>query len=333
MRSLRAPGNSLCRGAGQRVDADDHDQQHNGRGIGLAAVQALVEQAVHVHRQRAAGFHDTARDAAERTGRKDKGSRLADDAADGQNDAGEDAGHGGRQHDAEHRAQLARAEAEAALAERIGHGLQGLLRRAENRRQDHDGQCERACQHGFVHVQGDDEHQVAEQAVDDGRDAREGLCRKADNLDELIAALGILHKVDGSADAERDGQQQRQHDHEERIDDSGRHGAVVRRIMPGKQARLQVRHAHDEDIGQQRDENGEGDHGRGRDGDALDKRHRMAAVGCAARAPGARFRTFRFFHVASAFRFTAEKHRLMSRMNTNSTTPQAMRASRCRSVA
>ena len=172
-----------------------------------------------------------------------------------------------------------------------------------------------------------------EQAVDDGWDAREGLCRKADDLDELIAALGILHEVDGSADAEWDGQQQRQHDHEERIDDSGRHGAVVRRIMPGKQARLQVRHAHDEDIGQQRSENGEGDHGRGRDGDALDKRHRMAAVGRAARAPGARFRTFRFFHVASAFRFTAEKHRLMSRMNTNSTTPQAMRASRCRSVA
>ena len=118
-------------------------------------------------------------------------------------------------------------------------------------------------------LQGDDEHQVAEQAVDDGWDAREGLCRKADDLDELIAAAWRTppgrwqHRC-------RTGRtmQQRQHDHEERIDDSGRHGAVVRRIMPGKQARLQVRHAHDEDIGQQRDENGEGDHGRGRDGDA-----------------------------------------------------------------
>ena len=321
---------------GGKVDQKRQEHQDRRDGEGHLEVSLLLGVEVQRHGQRRAGFCQALEEAEQhvrKACREEKRRGLSQNSADGEDAARHHAVHAAGQDDRPDHAPLARAEAEAALAERIGHGLQGLLRRAEDGRQDHDGQRERACQHGFVHVQGDDEHQIAEQAVDDGRDAREGLCRKADDLDELIAALGILHKVDGSADAERDGQQQRQHDHEERIDDSGRHGAVVRRIMPGKQARLQVRYAHDEDIGNERGENGEGDHGRGRDGDALDKRHRMAAVGRAARAPGARFRTFRFFHVASAFRFTAEKHRLMIRMNTNSTTPQAMRASRCRSVA
>ncbi len=93
-------------------------QQHHGRGVGLAACAAPRSSSAYMC---TASVRPDAHDSARRrplngAGRKDEGGRLADDAADGQNHAGEDAGHGGRQHDAEHRAQLARAQAEAALA-------------------------------------------------------------------------------------------------------------------------------------------------------------------------------------------------------------------------
>ena len=334
MRSLRAPGNSLCRGAGQRVDADDHDQQHNGRGIGLAAVQALVEQAVHMHRQRAAGFHDTARDAAERTGRKDEGGRLADDAADGQNDAGEDAGHGGRQHDAEHRAQLARAEAEAALAVGVGHGDERLLGRAHDDRQYHDRQRKRARDHAVAPVQPGDEEQHTEQAVDDGRDAGKRFGGDADDADELVAALCVLIQVNCGKQAERDRNQQGEHGHFHGRDDGGQHGNVLRGVVQGKERRLQVRQTGHQNIADEEQQHGEGEGRRGVD-QTLEHSGRCAA----ADAIRARFFTGNgsvsdsFSCHACFLLLSTEKVRLMMRIKTNSTTPVAISASRCSPVA
>ena len=94
--------------------------------------------------------------------RVDQGGGLADDAADGEDHPGQNTGHGGRQHDPEHRAQPARAQPEAALAVGVGHGEHRLLRRAHNQRQDHQRNGTGAGKQGIFPVERGDEKEHAE---------------------------------------------------------------------------------------------------------------------------------------------------------------------------
>ena len=56
-------------------------------------------------------------------------------------------------------------------------------------------------------MQPGDEEQHAEQAVHDGRNAGKRLGRDADDVYQLVAALGVLIQVHGGEQAERHGQQ------------------------------------------------------------------------------------------------------------------------------
>ena len=73
-------------------------------------------------------------------------ARLADDAADGQDAAGDDAVHGVGQHDGADHVPLAGAQGQRALPVGLGHGLQALLGRADDGGQDHDDQRQAAGQ-------------------------------------------------------------------------------------------------------------------------------------------------------------------------------------------
>ena len=198
--------------------------------------------------QGAGGAEHTGRDLCHRACGIDQRGGLADDAARGQNDAGQNAGHGGRQHNREHRAQLARAQTKAALAVRVGHCDQRLLRRAHDDGQNHDGQRERTGDHRIAPVQLGDEEQHTEQAVDDGRDALQRLGGDAHGLDQLAAAVGVLDQPDGRKDAQRRRDRQREGRHQHRVDERGRQRDVLGVILPGEQLGLQIGDAHDQNV-------------------------------------------------------------------------------------
>ena len=209
-----------------------------------------------MHGQRAGGAEYAGGDLGDRAGRVDQRGSLAHDAARRQNDTGQNAGHGAGQHDGEHRAQLARAEAEAALAVGIGHGDERFLCRAHDDRQYHDGQRERARNHAVAPVQLGDEEQHAEQAVDDGGNPLQGLGRDAHDLDELAAAAGVLDQPDGGKDAERRGDEQRKSGHQHGIDERGRQRDILGVILPCEKLGPEVGDAHDEDVADQEHQHG-----------------------------------------------------------------------------
>ena len=181
-----------------------------------------------------------------------------------------------------------------------------------------------------------DKEQHAEQAVHDGRDAGQRLSRDADQIDQLVAALGILIEVNGGEQAKRYGDDQREQGHLNRSNDRRHHGYVIRIIGPLKQRGLEVRDAVDQDVGDQ-----EQQHRKGDDRRRVDKALLHARLGAAVHLFGLRLGVCRggvggfrrFARHASFLLLSTEKHRLISRMNTNSTTPVAISASRCRPVA
>ena len=126
-----------------------------------------------MHRQRAAGVHER-RPAtlADRAGRIDEGGRLAHDAADGQNDAGEDAGHGAtaaRCVNTVRSLPAPRPKLPSRNESGTAFRASSVVRRMVGRTMMASVSAPASMR--FVHVQGDDEQQVAEQAVDDGWDA------------------------------------------------------------------------------------------------------------------------------------------------------------------
>ena len=283
--------------------------------------------------ERAAGLGE-AGDLRHGAGGEDERGGLADDAADAEDDARQDARHGGGEHDAEHGAQAAGAEAERALAEGIRHAHERLLSGAHDERQDHDGERHGAGDERVAPVQPGDKEQHAEQAVHDGGDAGERFGRHADDADELVAALCVLVEVDGREQAERDGEQQRERGHLDGRDDGRYHGDVLRGVMQGEQRRGEMRDAGHEDVADEEQQHREGQDRGGVDQTLFDGGGNAAADALGARVvPGNGDRSGSFSCHACFLLFRIENVRLMMRMNTNSTTPVAISASRCSPVA
>ena len=285
--------------------------------------------------ERAAGLEQSG-DLRHRARGEDQRGGLADDAADRQNDAGQDAGHRARQHNTKHRAQTAGAQTERTLAEAVRHGHQRFLCGAHDERQDHDRQRHAARDQRIAPVQLGDKEQHAEQAVHDGRNAGERFGRNADDIDQLVAALCVLIQINRGKQAERHRDDQREQGHFDGGDDGRHHGDIVRIIGPLKQRGLEVRDAVDQNIRDQEQQRGKGDHRR-----AVYQALLHPRFSASVHLFGL-FRSFYFGFFRSGCRFgrhafflllSTEKHRLISRMNTNSTTPVAISASRCRPVA
>ena len=206
--------------------------------------------------QRAGRAEYAGGDLCDRAGGVDQCGGLAHDAARGKDDAGQNTRHGAGQHDGEHRAQLARAEAEAALAVGVGHGDERLLGRAHDDRQYHNCQRERARNHAVAPVQLGDEEQHTEQTVDDGGNPLQGLGGDAHDLDELAAAAGVLDQPDGGKDAERRGDEQRKGGHQHGIDEGGHQRDILGVILPCEKLGPEVGDAHDEDVADQEHQHG-----------------------------------------------------------------------------
>ena len=209
-----------------------------------------------MHGQRAGRTEYAGGDLCNRAGRVDQRGGLAHDAACGQNNAGQNTRHGAGQHDGEHRAQLARAKAEAALAVGIGHSDERFLGGAHDDRQYHNGQRKRTGNQRVTPVQLGDEEQHTEQAVDDGGDALQRLGGDAHDLDELAAAVGVLNQPNGGKDAERRGDEQRKGSHQHGIDEGGRQRDILGVILPCEKLGLEVGDAHDEDVADQKHQHG-----------------------------------------------------------------------------
>ena len=209
-----------------------------------------------MHGQRTGGAEYAGGDLGDRAGGVDQRGSLAHDAARGEDNTGQNAGHGAGQHDGEHCAQLARAEAEAALAVGVGHGDERFLCRAHDDGQYHDGQRECTGDHAVAPVQLGDEEQHTEQAIDDGRDALQRLGGDAHDLDQLAAAAGVLDQPDGGKDAQRRGDKQREGGHQHGIDERGRQRDILGVILPCEKLGLEVGDAHDEDVADQEHQHG-----------------------------------------------------------------------------
>ena len=201
-----------------------------------------------MHGQRAGRAEDALGDLGHRAGGVDQRSGLAHDAARGQDNARQDAGHGAGQYDGKHGAQLARTQAEAALAVGVRHGDERFLGGAHDDGQHHNGQREGTGDQRVAPVQLGDEEQHAEQAVHDGRDALQGLGGQADQTHQLAAAVGVLHQPDGGKDAQRRSNDQREGGHQQRIDEGGHQRNILAVIFPGEEGGFEVGDAVDQDV-------------------------------------------------------------------------------------
>lgn len=89
---------------GQGVDGKHDDKKdHRGR-IGFVDVKSLASKHVHVDRQGSSATEQAAREGSHGTRGVNECCRFADDAANCQDDATQNARHGGRQNDLDHRA-------------------------------------------------------------------------------------------------------------------------------------------------------------------------------------------------------------------------------------
>ena len=139
-------------------------------------------------------------------------------AQQAQDHAGDDAGQRLRQHDVADALPARAAQAGAHRAELGRHRAQRLFGGADDHRQRHDRQGQRAGQDRGAEAQEEHEQPQAEQAVDHRGDARQVDDRQADRAGQPGVA-GVLGQVDRAAHADGDrdqrgaqGQQQRAHD-------------------------------------------------------------------------------------------------------------------------
>ena len=335
-------------------------------------MQALAGQGVHVHGQGAAGVEEgedalagEVGDLGHGAGGEQQGRHLAHATAEGQNNAAQDAGHRRGQHAAGHRAQPPGTEAEAALAVGIGHRHERLLGGAHDDRQHHDGQSAGAGQQREAPAASRHEEQHAEQAVDDGGNALQRLGGHAHQAHKAAAAAGVLHQVDSRTNAHGHRQRQSQQRHDDRRGERRQKRHVLGGVFPLEQIGSKRGHASHQDVAHHEQQHG-GGYRCGEVGEpAQQHRHRAAPTGRAGDAglqgiflgeasghqidgtqgsQGRRAGDHRgpratqaqveaIAHRASPlFRITLSSI-VISRMNTNRTTPVAMRASRCRSAA
>ena len=190
--------------------------------------------------------------------------------------------------------------------------------------QNHHRQRHSARQQRIAPPERGHEKHHAEQSVQDGRDARKRFGGEAHGLDDLGGTIGVFGQINRPAHAQRHGQQQGQERHDDGIEQSGQQAHVFAVVFQRKQAGLEIGDAGDKDIADNQRERARDDQGRRPAEQACQKRTRIPrrisdqqtnALHC------------------TCLLLSAENSALISKMNTNSTTPVAMRASRCRSAA
>ena len=159
--------------------------------------------------------------------------------------------------------------------------------------------------------------QHAEQAVDNRGNAGERFRRHPHQRNDFTALFRVFRQINRRPDAKRHGRQQRQQRHRAGVEDGGEHRLVVGGIRQREHVRVQVRHAADEHIPYQKAQYQHRNRRRQMRDQRQQKRADMVFVSSHA-----------FFPLLST-----EKHRFISKMNTNSTTPVAISASRCRPAA
>ena len=216
-----------------------------------------------------------------------------------------------------HRSQPPRAQAETALAVHIRHGEQRFLRRAHNQRQNHNRQRQRAGEHRVAETQLARKEQHAEQAVDNRGNAGKRLCRHPNQRDDFASLFRVFRQINGRRNAERNGRQQRQQRHRAGVENGGQHRLIIGGIRERKHVRIQIRHAADEHIAHQKTQR-----------QHRNRRRQMRQQRQRQRTDMVSISSHAFFPLLST-----EKHRFISRMNTNSTTPVAISASRCSPAA
>lgn len=217
---------------GQPVHEQDHGDQDGCACIRFVDIEAFLRQGVQVHGHGACRIVQAAGGLGEGAGRKDEGGGFAENASGCQDSAGQDAGKRGGQDDFRDGAQLAGSQPKAAFPIAHGHLAEGFLGRFHDGRQDHDGQGERAGQQRQSHAEKPDKEQGSEQTVHDGGNAGERVDHEPYKMDDAAFRIGVFDQINGSGDAggQRDGQ--REHEHEQRVDDGGQHRYVAARIFP-----------------------------------------------------------------------------------------------------
>ena len=277
-----------------------------------------------MHRQRAPGAHHALGPVRHGAGSIDEGRGFAHHAADSQNHACQNAAHCRGQHDVRNRAQPARAQAEAALAVAVRDGKERFLRGAQNEGQNHHRQRHSARQKRVAPPKRGYEKHHAEQPIQDGRDARERFGGEAHSLDDLGRTIGVFSQIDRPAHTQRHRQKQGQKRHDDSIEQSGQQAHVFAVVFQRKQAGLEIWDTGNKDVAD--DQHKRTSH---------DQRCRPTQQ---AHQKRARIPRRVLEHQTNPFHCTclllsAENSALISKMNTNSTTPVAMRASRCKSAA
>ncbi|MPM31540.1 hypothetical protein SDC9_78095 [bioreactor metagenome] len=240
---------------------------------------------------------------------------LPHDAPDGKDHARQNTRHSRRQHQTEYRTQPPGPQAEAALPEGIRHRLQGLLGGSHNHRQNHDGQRHRARQNGVAPAQGHQKQQVAEQAIHNGGNPRQGFGGDAHRRHQPVAPAGILHQINSRAYAEGNRHKQRQGGHQHGVDQGGKEGDVCAGVFQAEKRQGEIGNSLYENISH--------------DEQKYAPREARRQPG---QAPQDQCLQLCPVHTAPLL-FSTEKVRLIIRINTKSTTAVAMSASRWRSAA
>ena len=160
-------------------------------------------------------------------------------------------------------------------------------------------------------------------------DRRTDFRRQPHQLDQLVAPLGVFHRIDCCADADGHRNEQTQQRHHKRIHKGRHHGLIFRGPSPCKQLLMDMGHAGNEHIGNQ-----EQHYSRCNDRcqmyqQKLHERHGMMEIAHPFFLCGNLIDFLCLCHHPFLL-FSREKQVLMMRINTNSTTPVAIRASRCK---
>ena len=216
---------------GQQVHGQHDDDQHQGRAVGDRAGGFEVGAARGDHVEVVGQCHHLVVDARGQFGqevgggREEDRRRFARHAADGEDQSRRDVREGRREHHFPDGLEFGGTQRQTARAVGVGHGLQGLFRRADDQRQGQQTQRERTGDDRIPESECIDEEGHAEQTEDDRRDAAQVVGHDADEADDLAVA-GIFGRVDGRHDAQRKGDDHAAHNQAAGADDGGEDAAA-----------------------------------------------------------------------------------------------------------
>ena len=184
-------------------EVDDERQDHQNCRDGKGNVKLALFFGVDIERdgERCAGAGQTVKNAVQRVGKagsEQQRGRLAENAPDAQDAAGDDAVDAAGKHHRAHHAPFACAEPERALAVALGDRFETLLRCAQDGGKVHDRKRQRAGKKRCAHAEHLAEHQHADQTVNDRRNAGERFgVHRAALLDDVhrLALVPCLAQV------------------------------------------------------------------------------------------------------------------------------------------